>query len=72
MPILSKGRVRIDHPDDGQGQTVVLVHGSVSGNRQWLTLTEALKDRYRVLAINLFGYGQTTRWPDKHLHQDTD
>jgi pimeloyl-ACP methyl ester carboxylesterase len=51
---------------------VVLVHGSVSGNRQWLTLTEALKDRYRVLAINLFGYGQTTRWPDKHLHQDTD
>ena len=40
---------------------MVLVHGSVSGNRQWLTLTEALKDRNRVLAINLFGCGQTRR-----------
>jgi pimeloyl-ACP methyl ester carboxylesterase len=35
----------------------------VSGNRQWRALMEALKDRYRVLAINLFGYGETTSWP---------
>lgn len=26
-------------------------------------MIEALKDRYRVLAINLFGYGETTPWP---------
>jgi len=35
----------------------------VSGNRQWRALVELLKDRYRVLAVNLFGYGQTTPWP---------
>jgi pimeloyl-ACP methyl ester carboxylesterase len=35
----------------------------VSANRQWRALTEVLKDRYRVLAINLLGYGETTRWP---------
>jgi pimeloyl-ACP methyl ester carboxylesterase len=35
----------------------------VSTNRQWRALTETLKDRYRVLAINLFGYGETTPWP---------
>src|SRR5258708_15547005 len=63
MPVLSKGNLRIDYTDDGQGQTVVLIHSSVSANRQWRTLTEALKDRYRVLAINLFGYGETTCWP---------
>ena len=63
MPVMSKGTLKIDHTDDGQGQPVVLIHSSVSGNRQWGPLTEALKDRYRVLAINLFGYGETTPWP---------
>lgn len=63
MPVLSKGSLRIDYTDDGQGQAVVLIHSSVNSNRQWRALTEALKDRYRVLAINLFGYGETTRWP---------
>jgi pimeloyl-ACP methyl ester carboxylesterase len=63
MPILSKGNLRIDYTDDGQGQTVILIHSSVSANRQWRALTEVLKDRYRVLAINLFGYGGTTPWP---------
>ncbi|MGD9945528.1 MAG: alpha/beta fold hydrolase, partial [Burkholderiaceae bacterium] len=63
MPVLSKGSLDIDHTDDGTGPPVVLIHSSVSGNRQWRELIEALKDRYRVLAINLFGYGGTTPWP---------
>ncbi len=63
MPVLSKGTLRIDYTDEGQGQPVVAIHSSVSANRQWRALTEALKDRYRVLAVNLFGYGETTPWP---------
>ncbi|MBX9963905.1 MAG: alpha/beta hydrolase [Burkholderiales bacterium] len=63
MPTLIQGNLRIDHTDDGAGPPVVLIHSSVSGNRQWRSLTEALKDSYRVLAINLFGYGETTTWP---------
>lgn len=63
MPVISKGSLRIDHTDDGQGQPVVLIHSSVSANRQWRALSEALKDRYRVLAVNLYGYGETTPWP---------
>jgi pimeloyl-ACP methyl ester carboxylesterase len=63
MPVLSKGSLRIDHTDEGQGHPVVLIHSSVSANRQWRALTEGLKDRYRVLAINLFGYGETATWP---------
>lgn len=63
MPVLSKGSLKIDHTDEGQGQPVILIHSSVSANRQWRALSESLKDRYRVLAINLFGYGKTTSWP---------
>lgn len=63
MPVLSNGRVQIDHSDDGHGETVVLIHSSVSGNRQWRSLVGALEDRHRVIAVNLFGYGETTPWP---------
>jgi len=62
MPVLSRGNLRIDYVEQGQGETVVLIHCSVSGNRQWRSLIEVLKDRYHVLAPNLFGYGETTPW----------
>ena len=62
MPLLSRGSQRIDYLDEGQGETVVLIHSSVSGNRQWRALMDTLKDRYRVIAPNLFGYGETTPW----------
>jgi pimeloyl-ACP methyl ester carboxylesterase len=63
MPVLAKENLQIDYMDEGRGQTVVLIHSSVSGNRQWRALSAALSSRYRVLAPNLFGYGETTAWP---------
>jgi pimeloyl-ACP methyl ester carboxylesterase len=55
--------VTIEYAEAGTGRPVVLVHSSAGGNRQWRTLTEALCDRYRVRAPNLYGYGGTTPWP---------
>ena len=45
------------------GPAVMLIHSSVSGARQWRRLMDDLKDRFRVRAVNLFGYGQTLPWP---------
>jgi len=44
------------------GPVVMLVHSSVSGARQWTRLVDDLKDRFRVRAVNLFGYGKTPAW----------
>ena len=66
MPVISHGDIEIEHSDagDGDGPSVVLIHCSVSGLRQWRTLTDVLSDRYRVRALNLYGYGATTPWPE--------
>ena len=63
MPVLAHGGLEIEFSDAGDGPAVVLVHCSVSGLRQWRSLTEVLADRHRVRAINLYGYGATTAWP---------
>lgn len=63
MPIRSFGTLQIDYNDEGSGELVVLVHSSVSGNRQWRALTEILKQHHRVVAVNMRGYGGTSPWP---------
>lgn len=64
MPIIECGQFRIDYSDIGSGDPVVLIHSSVSGNRQWKRLTQVLQDRFRILAPNLYGYGETTAWQE--------
>lgn len=72
MAIIETPQWRIDYSDDGAGDPVILVHSSVSGNRQWRRLADDPKDRYRVLAINLFGYGETTPWPGDRVQTLAD
>jgi len=56
--------VKADFLEAGSsGPAVMLVHSSVSGARQWRRLIDDLKDRFRVRAVNLFGYGKTPPWP---------
>jgi pimeloyl-ACP methyl ester carboxylesterase len=55
--------MQVDYLEAGSsGRVVMLVHSSVSGARQWRRLMGDLKDRFRVRAVNLFGYGKTPPW----------
>ncbi len=62
MPVAKREGLQLDYLEQGSGPPVLLVHSSVSGNRQWKRLTEELRSRFRVLAPNLLGYGETTPW----------
>jgi pimeloyl-ACP methyl ester carboxylesterase len=54
------------------GPLVMLVHSSVSGARQWGRLIDDLQDRFRVRAVNLFGYGRTPAWPQGRMQSLDD
>ena len=60
MTILKVNDLTVDVADSGTGPPAVLLHSSVSGNRQWRGLTSQLQKQYRVLAVNLLGYGATS------------
>ena len=51
----------IAYDDAGQGRLVVLVHGSPGTSRAWQPVAERLAPRFRVISLNLPGYGGTTR-----------
>ncbi len=72
MPVLSEGTLKIDYTDAGAGPPVILIHSAVSANRQWHALVDVLQDKYQVLAINLFGYGETTPWSETHTQSMDD
>jgi pimeloyl-ACP methyl ester carboxylesterase len=51
--------------ETGTGVPVVCVHASASSSGQWRSLMERLAPRFRSLAVDLYGYGQSPPWSDK-------
>jgi pimeloyl-ACP methyl ester carboxylesterase len=53
--------------EEGSGSTVVCVHSSASSSSQWRTPMGSLSDRFRVVAMDLYGYGKSPAWPGEHV-----
>jgi esterase len=49
---------------------LVLLHGAMGNARHWDTLAQALADRYRVLALDQRGHGESARSPGGHYTPD--
>ncbi|REK28186.1 MAG: alpha/beta fold hydrolase [Planctomycetota bacterium] len=45
--------------DEGQGETLLLVHGFPLDHTMWRTQTESFRDSYRVIAPDLRGFGES-------------
>jgi lipase len=70
--LIVDGRL-IAYQDVGSGPTIILAHCSGASHRVWAPLVDALSSRYRVLAPDLLGYGQSEPWPiNARLHPWSD
>ncbi len=63
MPRIDLGGARIAYAEAGSGETVVLLHGTASSGTQWRSLADILETACRVLAPDLYGYGESDPWP---------
>jgi pimeloyl-ACP methyl ester carboxylesterase len=60
----------VSYEDYGSGPIALLVHGSPGNGKAWSRVGERLSKRYRVIAPDLPGYGETTPLPG-HAEPDT-
>lgn len=52
----------------GSGATVLCLHSSAGSSRQWQPLVHHLSDRFRVVAADLYGYGESPSWNANRGH----
>ena len=64
MPVLVIDDRRLSYEEYGSGPVALLIHGSPGNAKAWARVGERLADRYRVIAPDLPGYGETSPQPN--------
>ena len=66
MPFAASGTAQLSYVVAGAGPAVLLVHAGVTDKRSWTPLVESLGGRYRTIAYDQRGFGETTYEPEPH------
>jgi pimeloyl-ACP methyl ester carboxylesterase len=59
MPQADFRKIKIAYTDSGKGRVIVLLHGFLGSSQIWEGFVKSLSKKYRVIAIDLLGHGQT-------------
>ncbi|MBR7162526.1 MAG: alpha/beta hydrolase [Clostridia bacterium] len=57
---LSIGKETLAYIDCGEGEVVLMIHGNMSSSVHYEPLIERIKDKYRCIAVDLRGFGDST------------
>ena len=66
MPVASSGTARLAYDAVGDGPPVLLLHAGVTDRRSFGPLIDSLAGRYRTIAYDQRGFGETTYEPEAH------
>jgi pimeloyl-ACP methyl ester carboxylesterase len=67
---LGVGDLDVYYEDQGQGHPLVLVHGTGADTFSWVEMTPILARSFRVIALDMRGFGQTRRPAEPRLSHD--
>ncbi len=59
MSVLNYKNISVHYTSEGEGKTVVLLHGFLENTSMWKEITPILSQKNRVICIDLLGHGQT-------------
>ncbi|HCP00725.1 MAG: alpha/beta hydrolase [Alphaproteobacteria bacterium] len=60
MPLTNCGRFNVNYVEEGNGFPIILIHGLAGDHTAWAPHLAAFKDRYRVIAMDNPGSGQSS------------
>lgn len=70
MPTLSIRGVKIAYEESGEGLPIVFIHGFPLSKRMWAPQISALSRKYRVIALDLRGFGESDKPPGPYSIKD--
>ncbi|WP_286965190.1 alpha/beta fold hydrolase [Flavobacterium sp. UBA4854] len=50
---------KISYTDSGKGKAIVLLHGFLENKKMWTEYIDLFSEKYRVIAIDLLGHGES-------------
>ena len=65
---ISSGKAELIGMEEGNGPAVVFLHAGVADMRMWRDQMAAFADRYRVVAYDRRGFGETSYAPESFAH----
>ncbi len=68
--LLKKDNITLEYERIGSGPLIVLFHSTASSLKQWHSLINLLKNEFEIIALNLFGYGLTSKWIENNNPQN--
>lgn len=72
MPTFQNDGRILYYESAGDGAPVLLIHGDQTSGRTWAKQVEALKDAFRVLTLDLYGYGRSPFTGEKRIDHADD
>ena len=65
---IQSGKAELTGVEDGKGPALVFLHAGVADKRMWRDQVAAFADRYRVVAYDRRGFGETRYKPETFSH----
>ena len=62
----------VDYIEEGEGETILLLHSTAARKKQWKKLIAELLLRFQVITPNLFEYGITPEWKSDQQQKLSD
>jgi len=66
MSAITTGGEIVHYEVLGRGRPVILVHGWIGSWRYWIPTLQVLQTKYRVYAIDLYGFGDSAKNPQRY------
>jgi pimeloyl-ACP methyl ester carboxylesterase len=62
MPYCQVNGFAAHYIESGKGETLVLLHAGGTSSAHWRKVVPLLQDRFRIIAPDLIGFGETGAW----------
>lgn len=68
MPIVNNKGIKIYYIVEGQGPSIVMLHGAPGSHQEWCSYVNLLKDKYQLILLDLRGNGQSDKPHDSESY----